>query len=104
MGVEQSPVLQEGAVHGGPAAAKQHGQRFRGQGDPQVEHGGQDLFKETEPGRSAALEVAVRGQSFCQLVQLLAGHPGQLGIKQRSLIPLPGGFLRAPGRRDGWGG
>jgi hypothetical protein len=80
--LEQSPVLQEGAVHRGPAAVEQHGERFHGQGDLQMEHGGQDLFGEREPGRAAARDVAVEGQSPCEKVQLLPGHAGQDGIGQ----------------------
>jgi hypothetical protein len=84
-------------VHRGPAAAEQYGERFRGQGDPQMEHGGQDLFGEVEPGRTAAPSIAVERQSLFEGVQLLPGHPSQGGIGQQGLVPLRG---RRPGRRD----
>lgn len=58
---KQFPDLQQGAVHGGAAAAEQYGEGFRGQGEVQVEHGGQDLVGECEPGRAAAPVVLVRG-------------------------------------------
>lgn len=94
MCLEQIPVLQKGAVHRGSAAAEQYGERFGGQGDPQMKHGGQDLFGEGEPGRMTAPGVAVEGQSSCEGVQLLPGHAGQGGIGQQGLVPSGAGACR----------
>ncbi|MDQ0688657.1 hypothetical protein QF032_007693 [Streptomyces achromogenes] len=59
MRIEQSPDLQQGAAHGGAAAAEEHGEGVRGQGDLEVKDGCQDLVGGGEPGRAAALDVAV---------------------------------------------
>jgi hypothetical protein len=88
MCLEQSPDLQQGAVHGGAAAAEQHGEGFRGQGDPQVQHSGQDLFGEGETGWTAAPGITVRSQSLSEVVQSLLGHPGKGGVGQQGRFPL----------------
>ena len=49
-------------MHGCAAAVEEHGEGFRGQVDVQVEHGGQDLVGEGEPGRASS-----PGVSFCGL-------------------------------------
>lgn len=80
--LEQCPDLQQGAVHGGATAVEQHGERFRGQGDPQVKDGRQDLVGENESGRAAAPGVAIDGQGVGEIAQLLPGHAGQGGVGQ----------------------
>ncbi|GAO12438.1 hypothetical protein TPA0598_10_04080 [Streptomyces lydicamycinicus] len=87
-------------MHGGPVAGEQHGERFCGKGDPQVEHSGQDLITEGEPRRAATPGIAVGGQSLGEDVQLPLGHPGQGWVGQQGLVPLRLRRLRGPGCRD----
>jgi len=90
-------------VYGGAAAAEEHGEGFRGQVDAQMQHGGQDLVGEGEPGWAAVSGIAVRGQGLGQLVQLVWGQPGQCGIGQQIRVSCRCWCLRDSGCRDGRG-
>jgi hypothetical protein len=108
--VQERPGLLDRPADGGPVDAEQLGQQGVGEGEVLVKEGGQDPVGERQFGRGAGsgcpLPVAAAPlvpvlfplcapwacQRGGQIVQVVAGQPGQRGVGQCGAVPSGGGL------------